>query len=114
MNFLWTTEFYGLVSRDCLSGFHACNRFVQRHNFKAERLWQSCRDELRCFRGIMTFVVGAGAERYMRWTQQHRTRCHGKHGCLQLSAQCEAPRAKCDRCDLTALLPKAAGARSGQ
>ena len=31
-----------LVSRESLSCFPACNRFVHWHNFEAKKLWQSC------------------------------------------------------------------------
>ena len=43
-------NFYGPASRESLSC--SCIRFVQRHFFEARRSWQSCLNELRCFRTL--------------------------------------------------------------
>ena len=48
--------FCGLASRLVLSVFHSCYKFIEKNYDSVSPLWNSVRDELRAFAGLMVFL----------------------------------------------------------
>lgn len=48
--------FCGLNNRMLLAVFHTCYKFIRRHYFDPSTLWDSVRNELRAFAGLMIFL----------------------------------------------------------
>ena len=61
--------YLGLVRRPVLCVFHACYRFVTKMNGESAPLWNSCREELVTFRGLLPLIVSDWWLPYNRWVQ---------------------------------------------
>ena len=55
--------FYGLVCREALSVSHSVYRFIRKHYYRSAPLWESVREELTAFKGLMIFVINVAAKR---------------------------------------------------
>ena len=57
--------FCGLMAREVLSCLHAVYRFVQNHYWERAELWQSVREEMEGFLGLMIFLRSSWERQWM-------------------------------------------------
>ena len=55
--------YFSLVQRDLMCIFYSTYRFIRKSYYEYSPIWDSVKDELRCFRGLMIFA-------YSDWSRQ--------------------------------------------